>query len=145
MLKVFLLIIVGLGGDAETAKTFHRWSNTLAESSERLGVTQDRLVYLVGEPVEGDARVSGRSTKEEVTKAFTKFAGAAGADDLVVLAPNGHGRLGGGGGGGADDLVFIALIGHGSWDGRSAKFNMPGPDMGPEDFEVLLKKLPTKK
>jgi len=123
MLKVFLLIIVGLGGDAETAKTFHRWSNTLAESSERLGVTQDRLVYLVGEPVEGDARVSGRSTKEEVTKAFAKFAGAAGADDLV----------------------FIALIGHGSWDGRSAKFNMPGPDMGPEDFEVLLKKLPTKK
>jgi len=115
MLKVFLLIIVGLGGDAETAKTFHRWSNTLAESSERLGVTPDRLVYLVGEPVEGDARVSGRSTKEEVTKAFAKFAGAAGADDLV----------------------FIALIGHGSWDGRSAKFNMPGPDMGTgEDASV---------
>ena len=59
-------------------------------------------------------RVSGRSTREEVTKALTKFAGAAG--------PN--------------DLVFIALIGHGQWDGRSAKFNMPGPDMGPEDFDA---------
>ena len=122
MLKVFLLIVVGLGGDAETAKTFHRWSNTLAEASERLGVTSDRLVYLVGEPVEGDARVSGRATKEEVTKALTTFAGAAGPSDLV----------------------FVALIGHGQWDGRSAKFNMPGPDMGPEDFDVLLKKLPTK-
>jgi hypothetical protein len=122
MLKVFLLIVVGLGGDAETAKTFHRWSNTLAEASERLGVASDRLVYLVGEQVEGDARVSGRATKEEVTKALTKFAGAAGADDVV----------------------FIALIGHGQWDGRSAKFNMPGPDMGPEDFDALLKKLPTK-
>ena len=109
MLKVFLLIVVGLGGDAETAKTFHRWSNTLAEASERLGVTSDRLVYLVGEPVEGDARVSGRATKEEVTKALTKFAGAAGPSDMV----------------------FVALIGHGQWDGRSAKFNMPGPTWGP--------------
>ena len=122
MLKVFLLIVVGLGGDAETAKTFHRWSNTLAESSERLGVPPDRLVYLVGEPVEGDKNVSGRATKEEVTKALTKFAGAAGPEDVV----------------------FIALIGHGSFDGRAAKFNMPGPDMGPEDFEPLLKKLQTK-
>jgi hypothetical protein len=122
MLKVFLLIVVGLGGDAETAKTFHRWSNTLAEASEGLGVPADRLVYLVGDQVEGDKGVTGRATKEEVTKALAKFAGAAGAEDVV----------------------FIALIGHGSFDGRAAKFNMPGPDMGPEDFEPLLKKLPTK-
>jgi hypothetical protein len=122
MLKVFLLIVVGLGGDAETAKTFHRWSNTLAEASERLGVPADRLVYLVGDQVEGDKGVTGRATKEEVTKALAKFAGSAGAEDIV----------------------FVALIGHGSFDGRAAKFNMPGPDMGPEDFEPLLKKLPTK-
>ena len=122
MLKVFLLIVVGLGGDPETAKTFHRWSNTLAESSERLGVPSERLVHLVGEAVEGDARVSGRSTRDEVTKALTKFAAEAGPEDLV----------------------FITLIGHGQWDGRAAKFNMPGPDMGPEDFEPLLKKLRSK-
>ena len=54
MLKVFLLIVVGLGGDAETAKTFHRWGNTLVEASERLGVPPDRVVHLVGEPVESD-------------------------------------------------------------------------------------------
>jgi hypothetical protein len=106
MLKVFLLIVVGLGGDPETAKTFHRWGNTLAESSQRLGVPPERLVHLVGEPVEGDVQVSGRSTRE--------------------------------------DLVFITLIGHGQWDGRAAKFNMPGPDMGPEEFEPLLKKIRSK-
>jgi hypothetical protein len=122
MLKVFLLIVVGLGGDPETAKTFHRWGNTLAEASQRLGVPPDRLVLLVGESVEGDANVSGRSTRDEVTKALTKFAAEAGPEDLV----------------------FITLIGHGQWDGRAAKFNMPGPDMGPEDFEPLLKKLRSK-
>jgi hypothetical protein len=122
MLKVFLLIVVGLGGDAETAKTFHRWGNTLVESSQRLGVPPERLIHLVGEPVEGDVGVSGRSTRDEVTKALTKFAAEAGPEDLV----------------------FITLIGHGQWDGRAAKFNMPGPDMGPEDFEPLLKKIRSK-
>jgi hypothetical protein len=122
MLKVFLLIVVGLGGDPETSKTFHRWGNTLAEASERLGVPPERLVYLVGQSVEGDARVSGRSTRDEVTKALTKFAAEAGPEDMV----------------------FITLIGHGQWDGRAAKFNMPGPDMGPEDLEPLLKKLRSK-
>jgi hypothetical protein len=122
MLKVFLLIVVGLGGDPETAKTFHRWGNTLAEATERLGVPPERLVHLVGEPIEGDVRVSGRSTRDEVTKALAKFAAEAGPEDLV----------------------FITLIGHGQWDGRAAKFNMPGPDMGPEEFEPLLKKIRSK-
>jgi hypothetical protein len=37
--------------------------------------------------------------------------------------------------------VFIVLIGHGSFDGRVAKFNVPGPDMSPADFAPLLKGL----
>jgi hypothetical protein len=122
MLKVFMLIVVGLSGDPELGKTFHRWGNTLAESSERLGVAKERLVYLVDQPMEGDDRVSGRATRDEVTKALARFAAEAGPDDLV----------------------FITLIGHGSWDGRAAKFNMPGPDMTPADFSALLRKLPTK-
>jgi hypothetical protein len=122
MLKIFLLIVVGLAGDPEHGKTFHRWGNTLAESSERLGVASDRLVYLVDQPMEGDARVSGKATREEITKALQRFAAAAGPDDIV----------------------FVTLIGHGSFDGRAAKFNLPGPDMGPEEFNALLRKLPTK-
>ena len=36
------------------------------------------------------------------------------------------------------------LIGHGSFDGRESKFNLPGPDMAAADFNLLLKRLPTK-
>lgn len=122
MLKVFLLVVVGLAGDPEHGKTFHRWGNSLAEAGERLGVTQERLVFLVDQPMEGDERVTGRATRDEVTKALSRFAADAGPDDLV----------------------FITLIGHGSFDGRAAKFNMPGPDMGPEDFDALLKKMRSK-
>src|SRR3712207_5856351 len=36
------------------------------------------------------------------------------------------------------------LIGHGTFDGRTAKFNLPGPDMGPAEFAPLLGRIPCK-
>jgi hypothetical protein len=122
MLKAFLLIVVGLAGDPEHGKTFHKWGATLAEASERLGVPKERLVYLVDAPMEGDSRTNGRSTREEIGKAIDGFAKQAGPEDVV----------------------FIMLIGHGSFEGREAKFNLPGPDMAAADFNLVLKRLPTK-
>jgi peptidase C13-like protein len=122
MLKAFLLIVVGLSGDPELGKTFHKWGTTMAEASERLGVPKERLAYLVDAPMEGDARVSGRSTRDEIGKAIDGFAKQAGPEDVV----------------------FIMLIGHGSYEGREAKFNLPGPDMAAADFNLVLKRLPTK-
>src|SRR3712207_2926226 len=43
-----------------------------------------------------------------------------------------------------EDVVFVMLIGHGTFDGRAAKFNLPGPDMGPSDFAPLLARIPSK-
>ena len=80
MLRAFLLIVVGLAGDPDHGKTFHAWGNALAESSERLGVDASRLIYLVDAPAEGDQKVSGRSTREEVTKALDRFAQEAGPE-----------------------------------------------------------------
>ena len=74
MLKAFLLIVVGLAGDPEHGKTFHKWGTTMAEASERLGVPKERLVYLVDQPIEGDAGVSGRATRDEIGKALDGFA-----------------------------------------------------------------------
>ncbi len=122
MLRAFLLIVVGLAGDPDHGKTFHAWGNALAESSERLGVDASRLIYLVDAPAEGDKKVSGRSTREEVTKALERFAQEAGPDDVV----------------------FVTLIGHGTAGGGTAKFNMPGPDMGPAEFAPLLAKLKSR-
>jgi hypothetical protein len=122
MLKAFLLIVVGLAGDPEHGKTFHKWGTSLAEASERLGVPSERLVYLVDKPEEGDKRVSGTATRAEITKAIEGFSKQAGPEDVV----------------------FIMLIGHGDSDGRSAKFNLVGPDMTSADFANLLRKLPTK-
>jgi hypothetical protein len=122
MLRAFLLIVVGLAGDPEHGELFHKWGAALAEASEKVGVSKDRLVYLVDEKKEGDARATGRSTRDEIQKALDGFAKTAAADDAV----------------------YVVLIGHGSYNGQMARFNLPGPDIGPGDFNAIFRKLPTR-
>lgn len=121
MLRAFLLIVVGLSGDPEHGELFHKWGSALAEASAKAGVTRERLVYLADTKDE-DARVNGRPTREEIDKAFAAFAKAA--------AP--------------EDVVYVVLFGHGSYDGRAARFNLPGPDLTATDFNALLRRLPTR-
>ncbi|MBI4263674.1 MAG: caspase family protein [Acidobacteria bacterium] len=122
MLRAFLLIVVGLAGSPEHGELFHKWGAALAEASARVGVTPDRLVYLVDERTEADVRATGRSTREEIRQALQGFAAAAEPDDVV----------------------YVVLIGHGSYNAQMPRFNLPGPDMGPEDFNALLRRLPAR-
>jgi hypothetical protein len=114
-----LALIVGLAGEPEHAELFQRWATTLLDASAKLGVTD--VIYLAEKPEVDPKRVTGKSTKEEIAKAFDKLAAA-----------------------GEDDVVFVVLIGHGSFDGKVAKFNVPGPDLTPADFEPMLKKLKSR-
>ena len=63
----------------------------------------------------------GRSTRENVEKAFADLAARAQAER------RGRSSL---------------LIGHGSFDGTQAAFNLPGPDLTADDYATLLDKLP---
>ena len=119
-----LAVIVGLAGEPEHGELFRRWAATLVDhASGRIGVPRERIVYLLEKPEQDAKRATGRSTKEEIEKALDALATAAGADDTV----------------------FIVLIGHGSFDGKIAKFNLPGPDMTPADFAAALKRFVSKK
>jgi hypothetical protein len=115
-------VIVGLAGEPEHAELFHRWGGTLVDGLAKLGLDSSRIVYLSEKPEVDEKRITGRSTKANVESAFAAIAGRAGGDDLV----------------------FVMLIGHGTHDGKTAKFNLPGPDMTPADFEPLLARLKVK-
>jgi hypothetical protein len=117
--ETHLAVVVGLAGEPEHAELFQRWAGTLVDAAGKLGVTD--VIYLAEKPEVDAKRVTGKSTKDEVIKAFDKLAAA-----------------------GEDDVVFIVLIGHGSFDGKVAKFNLPGPDLTPADFEPLLKKMKSR-
>lgn len=115
-----LAVIVGLAGDPEHAELFQKWGAALVEAgTKRYGIPPDRIVYLIDKPGGEGPAASGRSTRDEIAKTFESIAQKAASDDVV----------------------FVILIGHGTFDGRVAKFNLPGPDMTAADFAPLLKKL----
>lgn len=114
-----LAVIVGLAGEPEHGEAFGRWAATLVDAAGRLGVAPENTIYLADDAAADPERITGRSTKDGIAKAFEKLAASAAADDVV----------------------FIVLIGHGTFDGKVAKFNLPGPDMTPADFGPLLKRL----
>jgi len=121
MLRAFLLIVVGLAGDPEHGALFTKWGSALADASANVGVMRERLVYLADVKDEG-AKANGRATREEIEKALAAFAKAA--------TP--------------EDVVYVVLFGHGSYDGQTARFNLPGRDMTPADFDALLRNVPAR-
>jgi hypothetical protein len=115
-----LLVITGVEGDAEHGEQFHKWATALIDAARGKGAIPDANITYLADKVERDpARIRGRSTSDNVTKAFA---------DLAARAR-------------PSDEVFIVLFGHGSFDGRVAAFNLPGPDLAVPDYARLLEKI----
>jgi hypothetical protein len=120
--QAHVMVIVGVAGEPAFGETFQRWATTLVDGVGRFGVDPANVIYLHEKPDADPKRITGRSTRPEVEKAFARLA--------EVSRP--------------DDVVLVLLIGHGTFDGRVARFNLPGPDMTPADFEPLLKRIQAK-
>jgi len=113
-----LIVIVGVGGSDEHTAKFNTWAGAVVDEAKKRGVLDANITYL-GERTELDpGRMQGRATRDAVVKALTETAAKAKPDDEV----------------------FILLIGHGSFDGSTAAFNLPGPDLTAEQYRPLLAK-----
>ena len=114
-----LLVITGLGGDPAYSEKFMELGSALvATAVEKLGLPADHIVYL-GEDPEADPLIQDRSTRENVAQAFT---------GLVSSSQPG-------------DHIFVVLIGHGSYSNGESRFNLPGPDLTAQDFDLYLDQL----
>jgi hypothetical protein len=121
--ETHLAVIVGLGGEPEHAETFRRWATSLVDhATDRLGISRERILYLLEDPQQDAKRAPGKSTKEAIEKGLRTMASATKPDDVA----------------------FVVLIGHGTFDGKIAKFNLPGPDMAAAEFAAILKTFGTK-
>ena len=105
------------------------------------------VVGLAGDPEHGELfKKWGTTLAETATQKLgvakehvTLLTDAAATRDGVVKA---FGALAGAE---ADDTIVIVLFGHGTYANKTAKFNLTGPDMTPQDFEPLLAKLKSKR
>jgi hypothetical protein len=99
------------------------------------------VVGLSGDPEHGELfKKWGTSLAETATQKLgvakehvTLLSDAAATRDAVVKA---FGALAASAV--AEDTVVIVLFGHGTYANKTAKFNLTGPDMTPQDFEPLL-------
>jgi len=115
----FAFIISGISGEEGYAKQFEKWTNDLSAAlTERLGFAPDHVTVLTEKPANGQAK----STAEELKKAFAAL--------RTATRP--------------DSRVFVFFIGHGTFDGKQAKFNLPGPDLSAEEYAAAARALPTR-
>jgi hypothetical protein len=118
-----LLVVVGLGGDPEYRAQFHGWAAELATAAvDRFGLSEERVVYLGERPADDPSVIDDRSTVDNIAAALTEMAATAGPRDRVL----------------------IVLIGHGTGQGREVEFNLPGPDLTPEELDEMLENFPSQ-
>lgn len=117
------LIVVGLGGSAEYREAFHTYGMSLyAALTQRHGIPTENVTLLAEREDLAPDAFADRSTRANLLKALGELAGRANPQDRIV----------------------IVLIGHGTAQGDEPRFNLPGPDLGPEDFMAGLTAFPTQ-
>ena len=117
--QTHLLVVTGLGGEADYTEQFHEWATTLLDAAAtRYDVPAANITYLGEKPDLDPARIADRSSRENV---------AAAVDAIAARADPG-------------DHVVIVLFGHGSF-ADTARINLPGRDLSADDFAGLLDRL----
>lgn len=121
--EVHLLVVTGLGGTPEYEDQFHSLGLSLVDAAgDRWGLPADRITWLAEDPSRAPARIAARSTRDELEAAVADIAGRARAGDRMLLV----------------------LIGHGTATGDEAKFNLPGPDLTPDELAAWLSAFPSQ-
>jgi hypothetical protein len=118
--QTHVIIVTGASGEAKYATSFHAAGSALVDALvTKHGLAPDDVTYLAEDPARDTARIDGRSSKEEVSRAIARTAGRTRAGDRVLLV----------------------LIGHGSHAGSESRFNLPGPDLTAAELGVMLEPL----
>ena len=116
-----LLVAAGVAGGAERRARFTGWADELCAAARSLPWPVGVRV-LVERPAEAEGASdgcvpAGRSTRDEIRRQLAELAAV-------------HSR---------GDPLTVVLIGHGSaGGGQGARFNLPGPDLAPEDLAPML-------
>jgi uncharacterized caspase-like protein len=115
--RVHVLAITGLSGEPAYRLAFESAASTLVDSARsRWKVSDSSLVVLAEDTQSKRLRASGRSTKDEIAKAFVTLSRRVAPGDVLV--------------------VFI--VGHGSGEGADSRVSLPGPDATAADFAGWL-------
>jgi hypothetical protein len=115
----FAIIIGGIGGEEAYSKQFEEWSTGLHRALiERLGFADEKITIFGEKPAENELRAAADGVRQRFVALRNELK--------------------------AENQVFIFFIGHGTFDGKTAKFNLIGPDLSAADYGQLISNLPSQ-
>jgi len=115
--QTHLLIVTGLAGEPQFAKTFKETAAALSDAArQKWGVADSSLIVLGEDPALDPTHVKFKSTREEVARAFLTLS--------KRVAPG--------------DVLFVFLNGHGSGEGPASRVNLPGADATAGEYATWL-------
>lgn len=117
-----LLVVSGLGGDADYASRFTGWSILLLDAAEAAGIPSASARWLA-EREDAHARADGVARVATVRQEITRLAARSAAGDVVM----------------------IVLFGHGSARAGETRINLPGPDLSAAELAAMLEPLSDRK
>lgn len=111
--RTHALIVAGLSGDPAFRTRFTAAvAATRSAAMERWGVADSSLIVLT----EDSVAFNGRSTRENIARAFLTLSRR--------VAPG--------------DVFLVLLLGHGSGEGAGSKVNLPGPDATAAEYAAWM-------
>jgi hypothetical protein len=112
-----VLIITGLSAEPRFAREFATAAAAVDDAARhQWHVADSNLAYLSEDPSADPARMTGKSTRENLAAAFAQLA--------ARVQPG--------------DVVLVLLIGHGSGEMAASALNVPGPDPVVADYATWL-------
>lgn len=113
----YAVLIGGLGGSPENQQVFRDYLfQTRQAFVEEIGMASENVTVLGERAIAEESFVNGVATAETIREQFGQLA------ESVT----------------ATDDVYVVLFGHGSFDGTSAKLNIPRRDLADIDYAALL-------
>ncbi|MCA9222995.1 MAG: PmoA family protein [Planctomycetales bacterium] len=119
-----VIVVVGAAGTYEYASMFTSWATRWKEAAERGGAHFTAIGWEDAQTAASDASGSSDADAEPASSPYDELQQSlqyAGKNDSVPL--------------------WLVLIGHGTFDGRTARFNLDGPDVSAEQLNAWLKPL----
>ena len=111
--RTHVLVVAGLSGDVSFKRRFASAAGAVRTTAvQRWGVSDSSCLVFT----EDSTATTGRSTRENLGRAF--------------LALSRRVQPG--------DVLFVLLLGHGSGEGAGSKVNLPGPDATASDYGAWL-------
>ncbi|MBD3301207.1 MAG: hypothetical protein GF346_02015, partial [Candidatus Eisenbacteria bacterium] len=108
-----VIVVVGVGGEAEYAQAFSEWADRWEAAAESGGASFTRIGG-EGPAARGDGEADGEADRRELASLLAE-------EPKTGAAP-----------------LWLVLLGHGTFDGREAKFNLRGRDVSAAELAAWL-------